>query len=144
MAKSIIWVHGDNINPYAPTFKQFPDSPAIFVFDDALLATWNISLKRIVFLYECLLELPVSIQQGNVVDRIVQFASEHETDEIITMDSPSPRFAELVDSLKNQMGESTRIQVLQETPLVAVDDEFDYKRFSRYWRKAKPYAMRYK
>jgi hypothetical protein len=36
------------------------------------------------------------------------------------------------------------IDVLQETPIADTTYAFDLKRFSRYWRKAKPYAMRYK
>jgi len=144
MSKSIIWVNGDNLNPNARVFADYTDAPAIFIFDEALLAQWNISFKRIVFMYECLLEMDVTIRKGDIVDEIEKFAFEHGAEEIVTMSSPSPRFRKITDDLYGKLDQQVKIHIVNEIPIVDTDYAFDLKRFSRYWRKAKPYAMRYK
>lgn len=143
MPKSVIWVHGDNLNPNAETFQQFQNTPAIFVFDDELLFKWGISLKRITFMYECLLELPVSIRKGNVTKEIFEFYNQHQASQIVTMFSPSPRFSEMLISLQEQIGEES-INVLYEQPMIISDETFELRRFSKFWRKAKPYAIKNK
>jgi len=144
MSDTIIWVNGDNLNPSSHVFTKYPDAPAIFVFDERLLAEWNISFKRIVFMYECLLEMPVVIRKGDVVSEVIKFADEHGASDIVTITSPSPRFWQITDEIREQIKHKGEIRVLQEIPLVYSDYEFDLKRFSRFWRKAKPYAMQYK
>jgi hypothetical protein len=64
--RPIVWIHGDCLSPYGPALTAYPGAPAIWVWDDALLEEWRISLKRIVFIYECLLDLPVVIRRGDV------------------------------------------------------------------------------
>ncbi len=66
MTYPVVWVHGDVLSPYGPALKVYPDAPAIWVWDDALIEEWQLSLKRITFIYECLLELPVVIRRGDV------------------------------------------------------------------------------
>jgi len=73
----ILWIHSDCLRPTNPALLAHPDAPAIFVWDDALLTQYHISLKRIVFMYEALLELPVTIYRGDVVAQITQFAQLH-------------------------------------------------------------------
>lgn len=144
MTQPMIWVHGDNLNPYAPTFRQYSDAPALFVFDEELLDEWNISFKRIVFLYECLLELPVSIRKGNIVREILHFSEEYQATELITMHSPSPRFYSILDLIETSSRSIVETTILNKPAMIDSDYEFDLKRFSRFWRKAKPFAMRYR
>ena len=89
----IIWVHGDCLNPHSPAFTGHPHAPAIWVWDDAYLQRSQLSLKRILFIYECLLELPVAIHRGDVVSEVAAFARTNHSQTIMTMDSPSPGFA---------------------------------------------------
>ncbi|HRF95569.1 MAG TPA: hypothetical protein PLZ51_10255, partial [Aggregatilineales bacterium] len=74
---TIVWVHGDNLSPYNPALLEGKNAPALFVWDEKLLTEWHISLKRIVFIYECLLELPVIIRKGDVAQELVQFSQEN-------------------------------------------------------------------
>ncbi len=92
MEKPIVWVHGDCLSPKNPALQAYPEAAAIWVWDDALLEEWKISLKRIVFIYECLLELPVTIRRGDVAKEVVAFAQEQGADGVATAESPSPRF----------------------------------------------------
>jgi len=134
----VVWVHGDNLNPAGPALSTHPDAPAVFVWDDPLLDAWRISLKRIVFLYESLLELPVTIRRGRMTAELGRFADWHGARTIVTNTSPSPRFTAICQKLKAQ-GYTT--VVYPETPFVATGDRLDLKRFSRYWHRVKEQAL---
>jgi hypothetical protein len=134
----IVWVHGDCLSPYSPALQKYPDAPAIWVWDDALLKEWQISLKRIVFIYECLLELPVVIRRGDVATEVAAFAKEHEADLVVTAESPSPRFKSICDDLEK----SISVEVLAVEPFLDYDGYIDLKRFSRYWKVAQRYVFK--
>lgn len=138
MKKPIVWVHGDCLSPKNPAILEYPDAPAIWVWDDALLKEWQISLKRIVFIYECLLELPVTIRRGNVATEVVAFAKEHGADGVATAQSPSPRFEAICNDIEDA---GLEVEVWSSDPFVDYDGYIDLKRFSRYWRKAQQYIF---
>lgn len=135
---TVVWIHADCLRPLHPALAAYPDAPAIFVWDEALLQTWRISLKRILFMYECLLELPAAIHRGDVAAEVAAFARRHQATRIATSASPSPRFTEICEALAAQGFE---INVWQEEPFLRKEMEFDLKRFSRYWRQAKKAAF---
>ena len=132
MKPPIVWVHGDCLSPYGRALKNCPDAPAIWVWDDALLEEWQLSLKRITFIYECLLELPVVIRRGEVAKEILAFAKEHNADKVVTVESPSPRFDVICDEIEH----SLPVEVLPLEPFFKYDGYIDLKRFSRYWKVA--------
>jgi hypothetical protein len=133
----IVWVHGDCLSPHSPALAAYPQVPALFVWDDALLAEWRISLKRIVYIYECLLELPVAIRRGDVAAELLHFAAEHTADAVITVESPSPRFRAIRDAVAGTLA----VQTMPVPPLVNYNGRLDLRRFSRYWQVSQPYAM---
>jgi hypothetical protein len=128
--RPIIWVHGDCLSPQNPALRAYPGAPALFVWDDELLATYQLSLKRIVFITECLLELPVRIFRGDVAEAVLTFAADHEADAIVTTESPSPRFAVISRRLTNNLP----LLVLPIEPFVTARTPLDLRRFSRYWQ----------
>lgn len=133
----IVWVHGDCLSPDSPALQKYPNAPAIWVWDDALLEEWEISLKRITFIYECLLELPVVIRRGNVGNEVVNFAKSHNADLVVTVASPSPRFDDICDEIEK----SIAVEVLAIEPFLDYDGYIDLKRFSRYWKVAQRYVF---
>lgn len=137
MSNKIIWVHGDCLSPKNPALDEYPDTPAIWVWDDALLEEWQISLKRIAFIYECLLELPVVIRRGNVAKEILAFANESDANKVVTVDSPSPRFDTICDEIKG----SKELEIVEVEPFFEYDGFIDLKRFSRYWKVAQKYVL---
>lgn len=139
--KTIVWVHGDNLNPMNPAFVAAPDAPAIFVWDDTLLQEWRVSLKRIVFIYECLLELPVIIRRGDVAAEVTDFALEHGATRILTANSPSPRHRLICQNIALRMPSGSRIEVLQGKPFVDYQGPLDLKRFYRYWKSIRNQAL---
>jgi hypothetical protein len=142
MKKPIVWVHGDCLSPKNAALLEYPDAPAIWVWDDALLEEWKISLKRIVFIYECLLELPVTIRRGDVAAEVIAFAKEHGADGVATAASPSPRFDAICDRIEQSV--SVEVEVWSPEPFVDYDGYIDLKRFSRYWRVAQQYVFEQK
>lgn len=137
ISNPVIWLHGDNLNPNNPALLQYPDAPVVWVWDEALLDDYDIALKRILFMYESLLETRAVIRRGNVYPEIVQFAEEHNAGGIVTMDSPSPRFAGIVRTLEKQYP----VKIMAERSLVAHDGPYDLRRFSRYWETAQKHAF---
>ncbi|MFN5058551.1 MAG: hypothetical protein ACK5GU_01380 [Chloroflexota bacterium] len=131
--KPIIWIHGDALRPSNPALLAYPDAPAIFVWDDELLTKYGLSFKRIVFMYEALLELPVTIYRGNVITQVSAFASVHHADTIVTTGTPAPRFATICQQLRR----THIVEILAEPAFVDIPTHTDVKRFSRYWQVAK-------
>lgn len=136
---TVIWVHGDNLNPHGPALSAYPDAAALWVWDDALLREWRISLKRVVFIYECLLELPVVIRRGDVAEELIRFAADHKAGQIATAAAPGPRFLAIVEELQ---AAGLVVEVLSEPPFVTIERPLDLKRFSRYWAVARQSALR--
>ncbi|MEN9216427.1 MAG: hypothetical protein Q6K90_03770 [Gloeomargarita sp. HHBFW_bins_162] len=135
MPNLVIWVHGDSLSPTNPAFTTYPHAPAVWVWDEELLEQWQISRKRIVFIYECLLELPVEIRRGNVAQEITQFMQEHNAQKLVTTHSPSPRFRCICEELSPQF----TLEILPMPPLIPPQKYLDLKRFSRYWKVAEKY-----
>lgn len=129
-ARPIVWVHGDCLSPQSPALRAYPGAPALFVWDDELLAMYRLSLKRIVFITECLLELPVQIFRGHVAEAVLTFATKHGADAIVTTESPSPRFA----VISRHLADHLPLLVLPIEPFVAAQEPLDLRRFSRYWQ----------
>ena len=137
MSDQVIWVHADCLDPRGPAFIAAPDAPAIFVFDDVVLDGYGVGLKRIAFIYECLLELPVTIRRGDVAAEVLAFAREHGARRILTTATPAPRFGTIADEIERELP----VEALGVAPFVP-DRRYDLKRFSRYWRDAEAAAMR--
>lgn len=138
---TIVWIHGDNLSPDNPARLAQRDAPAIFVWDEKLLQEYQLSLKRIVFIYECLLELPVTIRKGDVAQEIITFAQEHNATHILTTQSPSPRFKYICAAILRKMPKGSTLEIYKERPFVEIDTQLDLKRFSRYWQKVKYKAL---
>jgi len=131
----LVWVHGDSLSPTNPALLAYPDAPAVWVWDEELLRQWRISRKRIVFIYECLLELPVEIRRGHVVQELTQAMHAHGAKRLVTTHSPSPRFKQIVQELSRQF----TLEMLPIPPLVPPQPHLDLKRFSRYWKGIEKY-----
>lgn len=137
--QTIVWVHGDCLRPNNPAIEIHRDAPALFVWDEQLLQHYDISLKRIVFMYECLLEMPVTIRKGDVVRELVKFAAEYGATVVATTQSPSPLFERYSHSLERQ---GLNLLIHEDIPFVSYSGRIDLKRFSRYWRTVEQYAFK--
>ena len=95
----MIWLHPDCLAADNPAFVRYPEAKALFVFDEAEIAAEQWTLKRIVFLYETLLEIECAIERGDVVEKLIEAGAS----KIVTVASVSPRFRELVAKLQTRV-----------------------------------------
>jgi hypothetical protein len=137
MSKPIVWVHGDSLSPYNPALQEYPKAPAIWVWDEELIEESQLSLKRITFIYECLLELPLTIRRGKVAQEILKFAQENHADLIVTSTSPSPRFNHICDQIEKTLP----LETWETEPFFEYEGYIDLKRFSRYWKIAEKHLL---
>ncbi len=84
MLNPVLWIHGEALGPTNPALVAYPGAPAVFVFDRQLIAQAGLSLKRLGFIYECLLELPVTLRHGDVAEEVLAFARRHRADGVAT------------------------------------------------------------
>jgi hypothetical protein len=144
MSGVLVWIHGDCLDPQGPAIKAHPDRPRVFVFDDRVIERYRVSLKRIVFIYECLLEIEgIEIRRGEIVSELVAAAAEHEARIVVTVESVAPRFASICQELRRRHG--LVVEVLPLEPFVSMAkgeaERLDLKRFSRYWQPIKRRAL---
>ena len=142
MSDAMVWIHMDALSPANPALTTNPDAPALFVFDDAYLAERKFSLKRIAFMYECLLEMPVTIRRGDVAAHVLAFAAEHDAARIVTTESVDPRLKSICEAIRKALPVENRLEFVPIKPFAAIDNSrLDLKRFTRYWGSVKRLAL---
>lgn len=131
---AVLWVHDEMLRPNVLRDGE----PACFVFDKRWLRDAGISFKRVVFMAECLEDMPgVQVRKGNLIEEVSSFAEEHQATTIRTQATPLPRLQQQIE----QLGERFAIELFHELPFVELPGRIDLKRFSRYWNKAKRHAF---
>ena len=128
----IVWVHEEALGPANPALEDYPGAPALFVFDQAWIKQQRISRKRLGFLYECCLELPVTIRKGDVVEEVLAFARRHRADGVITSGAVDPRLTRNAAAIDRALP----VWLLDGEPFVDLSRPPRLGRFSRYWREA--------
>lgn len=145
MNDTIVWVHLDALSPTNPALTANAGAPALFVFDDEQLKAQRISLKRVMFMYECLLEMPVVIQRGDVAERVLTFAQANGASRIVTTDGVHPRYKAICAAIRKGIPPGGRLEIVPVEPFAPIEnDKLNLKRFTRYWSTVKPLALRNK
>ncbi|MEM1446432.1 MAG: hypothetical protein AAGF84_10275 [Planctomycetota bacterium] len=133
--KTMLWVHDEMLRP--DVLRE--GEPACFVFDDRWIRDARISLKRIVFMAECLEQMPgVEVRRSDVIAEVTSFAESHGVSTIRTQVTPLPRLRSQIERLT----EDFEFEFVHEPAFVALPSRVDLKRFSRYWNKAKKQAFK--
>ena len=133
----LVWLHEDALRPNHPVFDAAgPGSRAVFVWDDAYLQRMDYGFKRLVFIYETLLELPLSIVRGDLVDCLSQMARQH-GGRILVPATPNPRLQGITERLRGEF----EVEVVADRPFVTLSREPDLRRFFRFWNSARKAAM---
>ena len=132
---AVVWIHGDNLSATNPIFQVYEDTPALFVWDGSLIDRWHVSLKRISFMYDSLLNLPVDIRRGDVVNELVTFAESHGAIRIATVPSPTRRFKQVCKELEKR---GYLLDILQPTAFINYDKSFDLRCLSDYTASVQP------
>ena len=133
----LIWLHEDCLRASHNVFSHAPDAQAVFIWDDAHMAAMHFGLKRRVFIYESLCQLPVEIYVGDTVSALMQLADRGQ--EIVTGKSPNPALKNIMQALR----ETIKVSAIADDPFVQMDSPPDLRRFYKYWNKAKKHAFSY-
>ena len=133
MIDTIIWLHDKGLSISHPLF-ELPNAgtPCFFIWDDGYFKQRAYSLKRLVFIYESLCEMPIQIVQGNTLEIFTEMRQQ----KIITPYTADTEINRLIKQLANSFAVET---VRAKSFSMAHND--DVKRFFKYWNKAKKTAL---
>ncbi|MEI6833534.1 MAG: hypothetical protein WCL28_06025 [bacterium] len=134
MNQPLIWLHEEALRTAHPVFKAAPQGTrTIFAWDDDYLQKSGYSLKRLVFIYETLCELPVDIIRGDTVSVIKELGPS----QLYIPESHKPHIVSLINRLKL----ITTVEIINDDEFVKVPDTIDFKRFFKYWGLAEKNAF---
>jgi len=134
LQRPVIWVHEEALGSSNPALLERPNSPALFVFDTRWIQEARISRKRLGFLYESALDLPITLRKGDVVKEVIAFAERHNADGILSSLPVDPRLERIAAAIE----EHYPLELLEPEPFVTMARPPRLGRFSRYWREAEP------
>ncbi|WP_298913710.1 hypothetical protein [uncultured Algimonas sp.] len=127
---AMIWVHFDALSMAHPVFAAAPDGARrIHVWDPEELARRDWSLKRCVFVLECLQQMDVELVPGDPADVL-------DADDVFLAASPDPYIRGVAERL------SGHVRIVDDEPLSVVPDDTDMTRFFRFWNKTRRSALR--
>lgn len=137
--KPLLWHHTDSLNPASSMLALHPDAPAVFVWDTGWLLPNRISFKRVLFIAECLQEMPgdIDLRVGEPADQLLAAARSAQADYILAQRTPDPR----LNAAAAQIAQHLPVVWFDPPPFVESSRGFDLKRFSRYWKRAQNSAM---
>ena len=125
----IIWVHDDALSRDHPVFEAAgPDARAVFVFDADYYRSKGYSLKRLVFIMECVEDMGVEVLEGDLVRTLRGLGAST----LHVARSPNPHYRDVMDALRGDLS----LNVVKERPFAQLGSDPDLKRFFRYWKKA--------
>lgn len=134
MTKPLIWLHEEALRTSHPVFKAAPQGTrALFVWDDDYLQNLGYSLKRLVFIYETLCELPVDIIRGDTLSSVKELAPTR----IFIPGSDKPHIVSMTNVLKT----ITTVEIIKDEELVQLPATMDLRRFFKYWSLAEKTAF---
>ena len=92
----------------------------------------RISRKRLGFLYENALDLPLTLRKGDVAAEVLAFALRHKADGVVSSRAVDPRLEEIGAAIEAELP----LELLDPEPFVELPRPPRLGRFSRYWREA--------
>ena len=125
-----VWLHGDSLSKQDPARKRYPEGPSVFVFDRPFLDRARLSFKRIFFLYECAIKAADEMRVGETVEEILVWAGREQMGRLAVTESPSPRWREMVERLKQKV----EVEVVKAEEMVTVPEGYRVKRFTPFWK----------
>ena len=137
--KPLLWVHTDSLNPDSPMLLAHPGSASVYIWDTEWITKSNIALKRLVFLAECLKEMPgtVELRAGDPATELLAAVKASGADYVLAQRTPDPR----LNAAALAVSAVVPVVWYDPPPFAEEARAFDLKRFSRYWKRAQHSAM---
>lgn len=136
---ALVWLTLDSLGMVGPAVAAHDRAARVFVFDPEWLAKERPSVKRIVFILECLADMPdTELIVGDPASVIPARAAVHGCRSVSVADTSCP----MVRRAASTIGKSIPVTVHRWPRFVDDARIRDLGRFSRYWRHAEDSAMR--
>lgn len=134
----LVWITLDSISPMSPAAAAWPAAPRVFVVDESWLAEERPALKRLVFIWECLADLPgTELVVGDPAVVLPARAAALGCDGVTLTETPCPRVGRAVAAI----GSSLPVRIEAWPRFCDASRVQDLGRFSRYWQKVKASAL---
>jgi deoxyribodipyrimidine photo-lyase len=139
VGRPLVWLTLDSAATTSPAAAAHPAAPTVFVIDAAWLAAERPALKRLVFLWECLADVPgVEIHVGDPQEMLPARAAALGCDGVAVAETPCPRVRTAAAGIAARLP----VAVHDWPPFCDRSRVSDLGRFSRYWQKVSRSAMR--
>ena len=131
----LLYIHDKALGSNHPIFSRTnSETKAVFIWDDYYFKRRGYSLKRLVFIYETLCSMPVDIIFGTTGDVINMLAPK----KIITSFTADLPIQKIFKDILKQF----ELEFVYQPSFSQIDDSFEFKRFFKYWNKARKSALR--
>lgn len=136
--RPLVWITRGSAATAGPAAAAFPESPRIFVLDPRWLEAERPTLKRLVFLCECLADIPgLLLVAGAPSEVLPAVAAALGCDGVALAWTPCPRDRAQARTL----ADSLPTMAVDEPPLCDRSRVDDLRRFSRYWQRVRDSAL---
>jgi len=137
--RPLVWLTLDSAAATSPAAAAWPEAPRLFVVDDEWLAAEKPSLKRLVFLFECLAEVSgVEIVGGDPRIEIPAAVTRHGCDGVAIAETPCPRTRRAAEHIAM----TWPLEVVPWAGFCRPRPGADLGRFSRFWQRVRAEALR--
>ncbi len=148
-AEPLVWLTLDSMAATSPAATAHPQAPRLFVIDPEWISQERPSLNRLIFLFECLADIPgVEVVLGDPHEAVPARARAHGCEQIVMTETPCPRIRRAVAAIESasaDLSEGRKPLPVAVVPWPRFCDRSrvrDLGRFSRYWREVEHSAMR--
>jgi deoxyribodipyrimidine photo-lyase len=136
--RPLVWLTLDSAAATSPAARAYPAAPRLFVIDPAWLDEERPSLARLVFLFECLADVPgIEIRVGPPAEILRDRAAALGCDGVAVADTPCPRVRRTADAVAG----TTPLAVYDWPAFCDRSRVKDLGRFSRYWQAVSRSAL---
>lgn len=130
----IIWIHDKALKKNYIKLKFLTDeTKVIFIWDDNYFRKRFYSLKRLVFIYETLCQMSITIIYGDIFQVLSRFSPA----KVRTFFTTDTKINEIILSLRKNY----EVEVIPPKPFVQIPSSCGFKRFFNYWGEAKMSAF---
>ena len=137
--RPLVWLTLDSASAGGPAATAWPEAPRLFVVDRRWLAAERPTLKRLVFLCECLADVrDVEVRVGDPVEIVPARAAALGCDAVAVADTPCP----VVRRAAATIAAAVPLHVVAWPPFCDRGRVDDLGRFSRYWQRVSRSALR--
>jgi len=145
----LVWITLDSVAAISPAAAAYPQAPRLFVLDPVWIKQERPSLNRLLFLLECLADIPgVELWLGDPLEAVPARARAHGCDGVALAETPCPRIRGQIAAIGTSASDEPAaaaglpVAVMAWPPFCDRSGVEDLGRFSRYWQRVSPSAMR--